>query len=92
MSETIRTGVVTRCKRLNVRTNPSATAPIKTVIERGSIVTVDLDDSNDKFYRISANRKLVRPVTDENIEGYCMRDYISIVADQYTKEELGVKG
>ena len=66
----IRKGVVINCERLNVRTNPSLTAAIDTVIEKGT--EVEITDSNDDFYFVR------KGPTTEGFNGWCMTKYISI--------------
>ncbi len=92
MADYARKGVVTGCKRLNVRASGKEGSLILNVLERGTIVEIDPDTIGNKFYKIRATRRNTRPALDEIVEGYCMRDYISIVADEYTKQEFGVTG
>lgn len=66
----IRKGVVANCERLNVRTNPSATAAIDTVIEKGT--EVEIADSNGDFYFVRKDH------TTESFNGWCMKKFISI--------------
>ena len=66
----IRKGVVDNCERLNVRTNPSLTAAIDTVIEKGT--EVEITDSNGDFYFVR------KGPTTEGFNGWCMKKYIFI--------------
>ena len=66
----IRKGVVANCERLNVRTNPSLTAAIDTVIEKGT--EVEITDSNGEFYFVRKDS------TTEGFNGWCMKKYISV--------------
>ena len=67
----IRKGVVDNCERLNVRTNPSLTAAIDTVIEKGT--EVEITDSNGDFYFVR------KGPTTEGFTGWCMKKYISLI-------------
>lgn len=67
--QTLKQGVVTDCVKLNVREEPKAGAKVVCTIDFLTEVTVDVESSTDDFYCIS---------TASGIEGYCMKDYISI--------------
>ena len=62
--------VFTTQGRLNVRSAPSASAYIKTSLEKGSLVTI-ISENSDFFY--------VR--YNENSYGYCHKNYIKITSD-----------
>lgn len=62
------TGTVINCTRLNVRATPKLNAAILCTIDKSSEVIIE-DDSNEKFYKI---------VTGAGVEGYCMKDYVVI--------------
>ena len=62
------TGTVVNCTRLNVRATPKLNAAILCTIDKSSEVIIE-DDSNEKFYKI---------VTGAGVEGYCMKDYVVI--------------
>lgn len=66
-----KTGVVVDCDKLNVRVRPSTTAEISTTINRGDEVEIDVAsiESASEFYKIFSKF---------GIEGYCMKQYISI--------------
>ena len=66
----IRKGIVANCERLNVRTNPSATAAVDTVIEKGT--EVEIADSNGDFYFVRKDH------TTEGFNGWCMKKFIAI--------------
>ena len=66
----IRKGVVDNCERLNVRTNPSTTASIDTVIEKGT--EVEITDSSGDFYFVR------KGPTTEGFNGWCMKKFISV--------------
>ena len=62
-------GVVTNCRRLNVREEPNKDSNILTTIDSGKSVTIYSDESTDGWYRVSI---------EDNVKGYCMKEYISI--------------
>lgn len=62
-------GVVTKCRRLNVREEPNKDSKILTAIDIGKSVTIYSDESTDGWYRVSI---------EDNVKGYCMKEYISI--------------
>ena len=62
-------GAVTNCRRLNVREEPNKDSNILTTIDSGKLVTIYSDESTDGWYRVSI---------EDNIKGYCMKEYISI--------------
>lgn len=61
------TGKVVDCARLNVRKDPSATAPVLCMLNESTEVMVDEDASTEEFYKIC---------TATGVEGYCMKDFI----------------
>lgn len=60
-------GTVLNGITLNVRSNPSLSSDILSTIEGGQEVTIIGEYSN--FYKV---------VTDFNLEGYCMKNYITL--------------
>lgn len=64
------TGVVVNCERLNVRRNPRKDASIVCTIDKNSEVEIDEDGSNQYFYKIC---------TASGVEGFCLKDYISVI-------------
>lgn len=62
-------GVVTNCKMLNIREEATKDSVIVTMADNGESVTIYPDKSTEGWYRVS---------TKDNVEGYCMKDYISI--------------
>lgn len=62
-------GVVTECGKLRVRSTPEIADNVLTEIILASKVLVYLKESTDEFYKIT---------TEAGIEGYCMKQYISI--------------
>lgn len=63
-------GIVVNCFSLNVRKRPR-TDPnnVITVIPVSTEVEIDLEKSNDEFYKV---------YTSAGIEGYCMKKFIAI--------------
>lgn len=64
------TGIVTNCTRLNVRKNPNSTAPVVAVIDASTDLVVYVDEAAGDFFKIC---------TASGIEGFCMKDYISLI-------------
>lgn len=62
-------GVVCDCDRLNVRKAPSRNAPVAAEIDVGTEVMIDPDNSTVGWYNIC---------TASGIEGFCMKDFITI--------------
>ena len=63
---------VTGCTRLNVRKQPKKDAEVVCIITNENNIQVDLDNSTEDFYKISTSCNNVL------IEGYCMKQYITI--------------
>lgn len=60
---------VVDCNRLNVRKEPNTDGEILCEIKVGTSVVIDEDESTEDFYKI---------FTVSGIEGFCMREFISI--------------
>lgn len=63
------TGVVSGCKKLNVRNKPSTTAAIVTTIDEGTEVVIAQPVLDGEFYKVT----LANGTT-----GYCMKKFISV--------------
>lgn len=63
----VKEGIVGGCNRLNVRTEANINSDVACVLNSDSRVYVYLDDSTDEFYKIK---------TQDNIYGYCKKDFI----------------
>ena len=63
-------GKVNNCKKLNIRKLPSRDAEIVSELIEGSEVMIDEKESTALFYKIC---------TEHGIEGYCMKDYITVL-------------
>ena len=72
----VETGAVTpgvvNCKALNVREGASKDTKSVCVLAEGTKLQVDIENSTDDFYSISAS------VNGTTIEGYCMKKFITI--------------
>ena len=65
-------GVVTGCKKLNVRQEPDKDSKVLCVIDRETEVQLPADyNENNYFYKIC---------TSEGVIGYCMKQYIMLTA------------
>lgn len=62
------TGVVSGCERLNVRSNPDASADVLCTIDRGTEVVIDKKGSTKDFYKIC---------TAAGVDGFCMKQFIT---------------
>lgn len=64
------TGTVTSPKpKLNVRRQPLQTGKVLGVIDNGSKVKIDLDNSTTEWYKVSS---------ESGLEGYCMKQFIAV--------------
>ena len=70
---TFKQALVAKCTKLNVRKEPSKNAPVICVIAKDNEITVNIDESTDDFYKIYTESK------DVLVEGYCVKEFISIV-------------
>ena len=64
-------GQVSSCKKLNVRKLPSRDAEIVSELAEGIKIMIDEKTSTALFYKIC---------TEHGIEGYCMKDFIKVLA------------
>lgn len=62
-------GIVTDCEILNVRSEAKLTSTPVTTIKAGEQVMIDMDLSNDEFYKV---------YTAAGAEGYCKKEYIKV--------------
>lgn len=63
------TGTVVDCSRLNVREHPNADSAVKQVIARGAEVRVCTAHNYEDWCEVC---------TTSGVEGYCMKQYISL--------------
>lgn len=61
-------GTVIGCEKLRVRPAPDTDQEEIFLIDNGGVVKISLEDSTEEFYKIK---------TDDGIEGYCMKSFIS---------------
>ena len=64
-------GVIHNCAKLNVRKAPSADAEIVCVLDEGTEVRIDEDQSTDEWCNVTHA---------SGIEGFCMKQYIAVLA------------
>ena len=64
-------GKVNNCKKLNIRKLPSRDAEIVSELIEGSEVMIDEKESTALFYKIC---------TEHGIEGFCMKQFIKVLA------------
>jgi hypothetical protein len=62
-------GIVTGCKKLNVREHPNTTAKVVCVLDENAAVKVFDNEVYADFYKVC---------TEVGIEGYCMKAYIRL--------------
>lgn len=62
-------GVVVKCSKLFVRTEPTRDCNPAGVINENDEVIIDVENSTDDYYKI---------VTTEGLEGYCLKTYIEM--------------
>lgn len=62
------TGTVANCAKLNVRTKPSLTADVVTVVDAGTKLTINIDKSNREWLCVA---------TDNGDKGYCMKKFVA---------------
>lgn len=63
------TGVVTKCEKLNVRSEADMNAQVMCVIDKGTEVVVLENESKNGFYKVCL---------PSGIEGYCKKDFIAL--------------
>lgn len=71
-------GHVDGCKALEVRTRPNSKAEVVDILMDGMRVSVDTSTLNNKYYKIEAVRRQIRPLQDEYISGYCLGKFINV--------------
>lgn len=63
-------GVVDNCQAVNLREYPSVTSESLAVLQKGSVVEIDINESTDEFYKV---------FTSSGIDGYMMKKYVRIM-------------
>lgn len=61
-------GFVSNCAKLNVRTQPAADADVVCVLNSGTEIEINVNNSTDEWFSIC---------TAAGIEGYCMRKFVN---------------
>lgn len=62
-------GIVSGCKKLNIRKESSFNSAIVCVVTAGTSLTIDPSESTDEWYRV---------YTESGVEGYCMKNFVTI--------------
>ena len=62
-------GIVSGCKKLNVRIKPSTAGDIVCVVAEGTTLMIDPSESTDKWFKV---------YTETGVEGYCMKNFVTI--------------
>lgn len=75
-----RIGKVFKCEKLYVRFRPSVHSADVHVIDKGTELLVDLNESTKDFFKVFLS---------SGVEGYCMRKYITLLPEP--KEEKKVE-
>lgn len=65
----VKGGTVINCGSLNVREKPEADAVVLGVINAGSFVAIDKEESTAEWFKITA---------ESGLEGYCVRKFIAL--------------
>lgn len=65
-------GVVSKCIRLNVRSEATKDSDVLCVIDKGTKLTVDMEESTDDFYKVYFEYEGII------VEGYCLKDFIEL--------------
>lgn len=64
-------GIVSGCKKLNVRSAASLASKAVCVINENDVVVIDMKESVDGWYKVC---------TEAGVEGFCMVQYITVKA------------
>ena len=68
-TEEVKIGLVSNCKKLNVREKPTVEAPVVCEIVCQTEVMIDEKESTEEFYKV---------YTAAGIVGFCMKKFIAI--------------
>lgn len=63
-------GVVSDCKRLNIRKAPNKNSDVVDVVSAGTEITISKHSLDKPWYRVT---------TSDGIKGFCMREFITIL-------------
>lgn len=61
-------GTIANCAKLNVRANPDSNADVLCILDAGSEVEINKNESTKEWLRVS---------TAAGIDGYCMRKFVN---------------
>lgn len=62
-------GIVSGCKKLNIRKEPSRTGEIICEVSEGTTLMIDPSEANDDWFKV---------YTEAGVEGYCMKNFVTI--------------
>lgn len=62
-------GIVSGCKRLNIRKRTSTAAEVLTVVNVGSELVIDVQKSKTYWWYVR---------TADGVEGFCMKEYVTV--------------
>jgi len=62
-------GIVSGCKRLNIRKEPSRVADVICEVSEGTTLMVVQSESTDDWFKV---------YTEAGVEGYCMKNFVTI--------------
>lgn len=62
-------GIVTDCKKLNIRTKPDKVATVACVADEGTTLQIDIDKSTLEWYSVR---------TASGVEGFCMKKFVAV--------------
>jgi hypothetical protein len=68
-SEEIKIGLVSNCKKLNIREKPTVESPVICEVDYQAELMIDENESTEEFYKV---------FTVAGIEGFCMKKFITI--------------
>lgn len=61
------TGEVANCYKLNIRVAPVANARIEAIVDAGTKLTININESTDDWFKIT---------TESGVNGYCMKKFV----------------
>jgi hypothetical protein len=61
------TGEVANCYKLNIRVAPVANARIEAIVDAGTKLTINVNESTDDWFKIT---------TESGVNGYCMKKFV----------------
>lgn len=61
-------GEVTNCSKLNIRKNPTTDADVLCVVEKGTKLVINVDESNDEWHAVE---------TESGVKGFAMKSFVA---------------